>query len=135
MDPITAVGLALAVLPLIVTVFEDYKSAIRPFVILKHSRRQAQKFGNSLRTQQTIFMNTCQRLLCLVTRDGLEMLNDHGHPLWHDNALERKLCSYLNDSLDSCVSIIQDIKSTLGEIEKETHKGFQELQKPQVKYL
>jgi hypothetical protein len=132
MDPITAVGLALAVLPLIITVFENYKTAIHPFIMLRHSRGQAQKFGNSLGTQETIFINTCQHLLCLVTRDGPEMLSNHGHPLWRDNDLERKLCSYLNKSLNSCVSIVQDMKDTLGEIEKETHKGFQDLQKPKV---
>ena len=50
MDPVTVAGLALAVRPLIVTVFEDYKAAIQPFLMLRHSQRQAKVFGANLST-------------------------------------------------------------------------------------
>jgi hypothetical protein len=133
MDPAAAAGIALAVLPLIVTVFEDYKAAIHPLLMLKHSQRQARRFGDSLRTQQTMFENECRHLLHSITRDGTEMLSDPSHHLWQDNELERKLRAYLSNSLDSCISTIQSIKDILDEIRKETYEGFRELQKPKVK--
>ena len=133
MDPVTAVGLALGVLPLIITVFEDYKAAIQPFFKLKDSRKLAIRFGNSLQVQQTLFENECQHLLRFITSEGPDMLNNPGHHLWKDSELERKLCAYLNNSMNSCVAIIQLIKEVLSEIRKGTHDGFTELQKPKVK--
>lgn len=130
MDPATAV---LTVLPLIVKVFKHYKATVDLFIILKLSRREARQFGNSLKTQQTIFENECQHLLCLITTNGPEMLTDSGHHLWKDNELERKLCAYLSKSLRSCKSTIERIDEILLEILKKTDGGFHELQKPKVK--
>jgi hypothetical protein len=135
MDPVTASGIALAVLPLIVTVFEEYKAAIQPFRRLKNSRKQAWQFGVSLNTQRTIFKDACGHLLSSVTENGTVMLGDPSHPCWQDSELDRKLRACLKDSLEDCISMIQLIKGALDEIRKETYEGFRELQKPKVTKL
>lgn len=135
MDPVTASGIALAVLPLIVTVFKEYKAAIQPFRRLKDSRKQAWQFGALLRTQQTVFKNACGLLLRSVTENWTVMLGDPSHPFWQDSELDRKLRACLRDSLESCIDMIQLIKGVLDEIRKETYEGFRELQKPKVTKL
>lgn len=132
MDPATAAGIALAVLPLIVTVVEDYRAAIQPFITLKRYRKQARQFGVSLDTERTIFKNSCLHLLYSVTEDGPVMLENPGHRLWQDSELDRKLSAHLRDSLEVCISIIESIKDVLDEIQKESSDGFRELQKPSV---
>lgn len=132
MDPVTAAGIALAVLPLIVTVIEDYKAAIQPFITFSHYRKLAREFGGSLKTQQAIFENSCLHLLCSATEDGPVMLENPGHRLWQDSELDRKLSVALKDSLEDCILVIKSIKNVLDEIRKESSEGFGELQKPRV---
>jgi hypothetical protein len=135
MEVATVAGLTLAVLPLIISVFEDYKTAIKPFLTLRRSQREARRFGDSLRCQQTIFENECRLLLCSVTREEDEMFSNAKHCLWQDKGLDQKLSAYLNDSLITCVSTLELIKGTLDEIQKETYTGFSELQKPKAGVL
>jgi hypothetical protein len=131
-DPVSVAGLGLAVIPLIISAFENQEVTFQPFVTFRRSRKEAQRFRNILKIQQTVFENECRLLLSSITRKQDEMLSNPDHTLWRDHDLAKLLGAYLDDSLETCVSTLELIHRTLKEINDETHGGFQDLEKLKV---
>ena len=121
-DPATAAGLALAVIPLIITALENYEYTFQPIIIFsKQYRKEIEKFQKALKVQKVTFANECAFLLHSVTSNrGNVMIDDLGHPLWQDGNLENRLRNRLSDSYDGCVSSLSLINDILREILKET---------------
>ncbi|KAI9881509.1 MAG: hypothetical protein M1830_000072 [Pleopsidium flavum] len=116
-------------MPVIITAFENYEVMFQPFLTFRHSRKEACRFRNTLKIQQTAFENECRLLLSAVTRQQDEMLRNPIHNLWRDHNLAKQLGAYMRDSLETCVSTLDLIHDTLTEIDKETRGGFGDLQK------
>ena len=133
MDPVSAVGLALGIAPLIISAIENYEYTFQPFVTYRHYSREIDKFTTRLSTQKTIFNNECQLLLLAVdNRDNRgdlllgSILKDPAHSARRNDALNRRLEELLGSSLTTCVAKLQLIQGTLDEITHET-RGFQEV--------
>lgn len=122
MDPATGVGLALGIIPLIISALENYKVTFQPVIIFSgHYRKEVKRFQAALKVQEVNFANECCFLLQSVTSNrGNVMINDLGHALWRDEDLEEQLKARLVDSYDGCVSALSLINDALTEILKET---------------
>ena len=122
MDPVTGVGLALGILPLIISALENYKYTFQPiYIFTRRYRKEVERFQNVLKVQRVRFANECCFLLHSVTSNrGQAMMNDLGHALWRDEDIEQQLKGRLLDSYDGCVSALALINDALKEILKET---------------
>ena len=131
MDPATATGLTLAILPLIISAIENYEYTFRPIVTYHRHRKEAKRFQNILRIQKTAFENECRLLLSTFTTHEDEMLNDRTSGLWRNWELDRKLAERLDESFVICVSTLELIDESLVDILRETG-GFEDLLKTKV---
>lgn len=118
MEPVSAAGLALGILPLIVSTLENYEHTFQPLIIFTRGcRKEVEKFQLALKVKETAFKNACQLLLCSVTEHQREvpvMLNNpRHHYLWHEDRFQRQLSSQLGDSFEACVAAISQVKQTL----------------------
>ncbi|KAH0556613.1 hypothetical protein GP486_005553 [Trichoglossum hirsutum] len=127
-DPATAASLTFAVLPLIISAVENYEVTFQPFVIYRRYVKEMQRFTAKLGAQKAIFLNECQLLLLAVSHgqniDGI--LKDPNHPSRKDEALDKELQELLGASFETCVSTLNLINETLGEVTSET-QGFQDI--------
>jgi hypothetical protein len=133
MDPVSAVGLALGIAPLIISAIENYEYTFQPFVTYRRYSREIDKFTTRLSTQKTIFNNECQLLLLAVeNHHNIEdvlldnILRNPEHSARRNDALNRRLEELLGSSLSTCVAKLRLIQETLNEISHET-RGFQEV--------
>ena len=121
----TAVGLALGVLPLLISVAEHYDDCLRPFIRYKHFAKEADRFLNSLGIQKVIFGNQCRILLEEIIEhdvasrmlDGRSGLN---HPSWSDIELEEQLTQLLGESRGACITTVEVIQDRLRDISNES---------------
>ncbi len=122
MDPATAAGLALAIVPLMMSALENYEYTFQPIIIFSHRyKREIERFQHALRVQRTVFANECRFLLHTVTLNrGKIMVDDLGHALWQDEDLETRLRAQLSDCYEACVSALSLINTLLTEILQET---------------
>lgn len=122
MDPVTAVGLTFAVLPLIIAALENFEYTFQPIIIFsRRYRREIERFQNALKVQKGIFENECSFLLSNVTsKQGEVMIADLRHPLWRDDNLERRLELQLKDSYGASIAALQLTDQILQDILKET---------------
>ncbi len=118
-------GLALAILPLLISTAEHYDDCFRPFLRYKRFSKEAKEFRQLLETQKTIFRGQCSFLLehILEQRDvATGMLNASSHPLWSDPELEARIVQALGEQKNTCISLVELIKEQLQEIEAESQK-------------
>ena len=114
-----AAGLALAVLPLLISAAEHYEDCLRPLRRFLHFASEVDRFQRKLQIQKTIFRNQCRILLeGVVDHDvAVRMLLDGEHPCWRDPDVEECISNQLEASKDACLSIIDDIRFVLENLE------------------
>ncbi len=124
MSGVEAAGLALAILPLIVSAAEHYEDCFRPFLRYKKFAKEADSFRELFNVQKTIFRNQCGFLLEeIVDHDAaLSILNGASHPSQSDEELDRQLGRLLGDSKESCAAVIEAIQDKLSDIESESQQ-------------
>ena len=124
MSGIEAAGLALAILPLIVSAAEHYEDCFRPFLRYKKFAKEADFFRKLFSVQKAIFRNQCGILLQeLVDHDtALAMLNGARHLSQITDDLERQLGELLGESKEPCVAIIETIHDKLSDIASESQQ-------------
>ena len=118
-------GLALAVLPLLVSAAEHYDDCIRPILRYRKIVKDIQLFQRRLEVQQALFKNQCRIVLeGIVDHDAAVRMLAVGHddPLWRDADLERQLNESFGECLRSWVTSIDLTSEKLQEIEKESRK-------------
>lgn len=122
MDPVTGIGLALGIMPLMISALENYEYTFQPIIIFsRHYRKEVERFQNALKVQRVDFANECCFLLHSVTSHrGNVIIDDLGHALWRDEDLEERLKTRLDDCYAGCVSALALINDILTEILKET---------------
>lgn len=126
MDPVTAVGLVLGVVPLLISAAENYEITFQPFVTYCRYAREVEKFTARLDTQRSIFHNECQLLLCGVGQNLNDILADPNHSSRRDEQLSSRIQELLGSSCATCISTLNLINATLNEITTET-QGFKDL--------
>ncbi len=121
MSGLEVAGVALAVVPILLSAAEHYDDVHRPLVRLFKFSRELKLYCKRLKTHSTIFREECRLLLGRVVRDEevIEMLSASSHPLWNDEDVERGLVELLSTSREACINTIGMIKNILGEIEHE----------------
>ena len=122
MDPVTAAGLALAFVPLVISALENYEYTLQPIVIFsRRYRKEVERFQDALKVQKVDFTNECCLLLRSVTYNrGNMMVDDLQHILRQEDGLEDRLKARLNESYDACISALSLINTLLADILKET---------------
>jgi hypothetical protein len=126
MDPATIAGLVLAVVPLVITVCENYEVTFQPFVTYRRHAKEVQRFTAKLEAQRAIFHNECQLLLLALGQNLTDILRDPNHPARRDEQLSQRLQELLGSSYSTCIMTLTLINDTLDEVTKET-KGFGDL--------
>lgn len=132
-DPISVAGLVLAVVPLLISVLENYETTFQPFVIYRRHIKEVQRFTARLETQRAIFRNECQ-LLFLAISNGqslTDVLKDSNHPARSDGKMSKRLEELLGSSYNTCILTLTLINDTLDKIILET-KDFQYLLEDKV---
>ena len=116
-----AVGVALALLPLLISAAENYNNCVGPFSRYKRFAKEAEEFVQLLNVQRIIFRNECQILLegLIGGEVAASMLNNPNHPSWRDPALNEQLIQLLDKSETACANIINLISGRLREVELE----------------
>lgn len=120
-------GLAIGVLPLLVSAVENYRSACRPFRRWKEFHKELKRFHAEILVEEATFHNECLMLLAALigNKEAEEMLKDFEHHLWLNVDLEVKLASYLGNSAEAWGLLIEMISSGLEEVKEkgiEFHK-------------
>ena len=113
-------GLAVAILPLIVSAAQHYEDCFRPFLKYKRFAKEADAFRKRFSVQKAIFRNQCGILLQeLVDHDtALAMLNGSQS----NHRLERQLDELLGESKQPCAAIIRAIRDKLSNMESESQQ-------------
>jgi hypothetical protein len=122
MSGLEAVGLVLAVLPLLVATVEHYDDVLRPFKRYKNFNSEIKRFKNELSSEQVIFHAESLLLLASITSYDVaaKMLEDRDHPSWKDFELEAKLAKFLGSSCEACKNIVGLIDEDLSKIREES---------------
>ena len=117
-----ALGIILAILPLLVSAAEHYDDCLRPFIHYRRFASKVDRFQQKLSIQRTVFRNECRILLESVVEHDVanRMVDDNTHPQWNDKELEQQLVRHLDTSRDACVSTIQAIQECLQDVEKDS---------------
>ena len=118
-------GLALGVLPLLISAVEHYDDCLRPFIRYKNFAKEADRFQDSLDIQKTIFKNQCRILLEeIIDHDvASSMLNGPSganHPSWSNIELEEQLVQLLGESRSACLATVKMIEERLRDIDSES---------------
>ena len=124
MSGVEAVGLALAVLPLLISTAEHYDSCLRPFQRYKHFAREADCFRHLLSIEKTKFRHEC-RLLPeeFVDHDVARGILSGGSPSSPgDTTLETSFTRLLGDSKEACFNVAEMIRQKLQEIEDKSQE-------------
>lgn len=122
MEAATIAGLVIGVLPLLVSVFENYETVFQPFVTFRRSSKEVSRFITTLEAQRTIFVNECQLILLAATNreHSIDILRDPNHRLRNDDAIEARLTALLGTSRDTCLQTLKLINEILNKLSSET---------------
>lgn len=106
-----AVGLALAVIPLVVSAAEHFATTKSCISRYRKFSEDVQEFVADLNTQATIFRSATQLLLMSYVGEdkSVQMINDYSHPGWTDADIE----DYLHKRFSTCLSGLMDALSLL----------------------
>lgn len=118
-------GLALAILPVLMSCAKQYNSCLRCFGRYKSFTKEARNYTKDIEIQRTIFRNECRNLLEeVVDHDAAaSMLNMLDQEAWASKKLDEQLVQMLGESLQACITIIGRIEEQLQDLSKES-KGF-----------
>ena len=117
-----AVGLALAVLPLIISAIEHY-NFFAPYIHHSGFTRELLNFRRKLDAKKLIFRNECRLLLEELVQEELmdEMFREgSSHPLWTDKDLNEQVKLYLGESYEACVEIMKAITDCIDQLREKT---------------
>ena len=124
MSGIEIAGLALAVLPILMTAAQQYNNCLVPLKRYRKFTTEAQDYYKELKIQNTIFRNQCRNLLEeVIDHDAASsMLNSLTQKSWADKSLDEQLAFRLGESLEACISIIGLIEQRLQSIVEESQR-------------
>jgi len=116
MSGIEIAGIALAILPLLISAANHFEDVARPFKRYRHYGEELKTFQLSLGTERTIFKRQVLLLLIEAGHPVDEDVFDPNHQTWTSQEVEEKLLSYLGKAKDVCTSILLELDAQLTEI-------------------
>ncbi|KAL8723600.1 MAG: hypothetical protein Q9225_000142 [Loekoesia sp. 1 TL-2023] len=118
-------GIAIALLPILISAAEHYNDCIKPILRYRKVAKDVQLFQRSLEVHKTIFRNQCRILLEGVVDhdDTLRMLEVGSlDPSWRNTGLEARLAKQFGSSKEACVTSIELINEKLQSIAEESRR-------------
>lgn len=121
---IEGAGLALAVLPILLSVTKHYEDCLSPFVRYKKFSKEAKCYLRQLAVQKAIYRNTCLFLLEDVVEHGIaaRMLSMPADDAWLNQDLDDLIVEQLGSSKEACIAAVKLIEQKLQDIEAEHQK-------------
>jgi hypothetical protein len=112
MSPLDAVGLALAIFPVVTEILGWYSS--------KFKGRDVKHLAESLKNCERIFMNSIEyMLLSTGLHDNVEiLLGDLRGDAWKEKSLNDLVTAHLGEDADRIFAIIDDIRKTVSKLEE-----------------
>lgn len=122
MSGIEVAGIALAILPLLISTAKRYNDCFLPLTRYRKFAPEVSRFQQQLKIQKTIFRNQCRILLeFVINRDDAERtLSASRHPSTSNSDVETRLAVQLGESKEACRTIVSLIDERLRDIEKES---------------
>ena len=123
MEAVTVAGLALGILPLIVSALENYQHTFQPLIIFtRDCPKEVERFQLGLKVQRTAFENACRLLMSSTTEYQYEvpqMVQDPAHHhLWREENFARQLRCQLGEFFEACIAALLLVKHTLDDTMK-----------------
>lgn len=122
-----AVGFILAIVPLVISAFEDYRNTAACIRTFRNCSSILKTHLKTLRIQELIFRKAHERLLadCLDDDEhARQMLTDEAHPSWRDVEIAEEYVRRLGDARDAfeaSIGLVSEalaaIRTKLGELE------------------
>lgn len=115
-------GLALAVLPVLMSAAQTYNNCVGPFHRYRKFAKEAHDYCEELEIQRTIFRDLCRNFLEeLIDHDTANcMLKKLDQQTWADEKLDEQLVQLLGESLDRCKGVVGLIGNRLQDISGES---------------
>lgn len=114
------VSLAFGVLPVVGGAVKTCKAIRKKLKIFRHYSRELRRVQKRVSGQSVVFTNEVHLLLepCLHDEDVVElMMKDENHPKWASKELEDGMRRSLGRSYSSCCDLIEDIGSTMTDLQ------------------
>ncbi|ETS81699.1 hypothetical protein PFICI_06701 [Pestalotiopsis fici W106-1] len=127
MDP---ASLALAILPLALTAIKGYSILHKRMKIFCHYSREIRRLRKHLNRQRQFFHNELHLMIQIALKDDhtvQDMMENPAHWKWECHDLERSLRSLLGQNYETCLEVIEEISSTVRELQDEM-ESFNEVE-------
>ena len=114
-------GLALPILPVLVSALQNYNNCSSPFIRYKKFAKVARDYYGGIEVQRIIFRNQCCVMLGKFVdhEEASTMLKLPTMETWKNEQLDEQLARQLDESLEACVTIVESIDRRLQEINEE----------------
>jgi hypothetical protein len=115
MSGIEGLGVALGILPLVMSAAEHYEGVFRPFKRYKDFAPEISRLQRRILAQKAIFLSQWQLLLIPLTDldTTMHMLIRREHYMWSSADLEERLKDHLGQSAEACMATMIEIKEEL----------------------
>ena len=125
---VEAASLALAVLPIVISVAENFSSAARALKRYRHFSLEVGHLSKLVRLQRTIFQGEIRSLLasCVGWDRAEQLLHNADQSGWDDKDLEESFVARLGNTRESFLELVQWINAELSEMEARL-SGFEEV--------
>jgi hypothetical protein len=125
---VEAASLALAVLPVVISVAENFSTATRALKRYRSFSSEVGRLSKLVKIQRTIFHNEIRLHLasCVGWDQAEQLLQDIGHAEWNDKCLEESFASRLGSARESFLELVDLINAELSGMEARL-KGFEEV--------
>lgn len=116
-------GVALAVLPLLVSAAKHYDSALSPFARYRGFAKEAKTYSKELGIQRAIFRNVSRHLLedtAVIDHDRVDaVLSSSSSDEWPIQELDDQLSTQLGESRQAIIDAVELIEERLNDVEAE----------------
>ena len=109
-------GIILAILPLIISALEHYNEGLKPLKDFIRYKQVIREIVVELGTQQALFRNTLEKLLCGSVMSDVELailLEHPGGKIWQKEDLASDLRKRLQDSYPVYMESVRDMENLL----------------------
>ena len=115
-----AAGIALSVLPVVVSVIEHFKDCSRLVSVIRAHEIHLRRFRLKLKTQEVLFRHQCSLMLQRLVGSTVaqDMLSNKEHQAWTDQSLDHKLGVNLQTFKQPCIDTIKEAETLLKELKE-----------------